>query len=268
MKDHIVDGKYNVPGACYIEMAVECGEMIPGNGKVFRLANNYWAKQLSTTGGIVEARLKLLDKGEFYEYEISSMSNDESVLHAVGQLYVSNNSQIDLGYINLAELKSKYHIHRRPQEIYQFIHAEGLHVGPSFMPMLNIALNEEEALSHLKLPDLISETAVDYIFHPSLLTGVLQTALLNNKPNGIEDTHFIPIAIDEIVFVDKIPSECYVYTQTKKTNKLNNGIAKFDAKIVNLEGKVIVSIQGLTLRNLTAMKNFPMQPSAEQKNGS
>ncbi|MEN3810652.1 polyketide synthase dehydratase domain-containing protein, partial [Chromobacterium piscinae] len=71
------------------------------------------------------------------------------------------------------------------------------------------------------------------------------------------------IAIDEIVFVDKIPSECYVYTQTKKTNKLNNGIAKFDAKIVNLEGKVIVSIQGLTLRNLTAMKNFPMQPSAE-----
>ncbi|MCD4503427.1 SDR family NAD(P)-dependent oxidoreductase [Chromobacterium piscinae] len=268
MKDHIVDGKYNVPGACYIEMAVECGEMIPGNGKVFRLANNYWAKQLSTTGGIVEARLKLLDKGEFYEYEISSMSNDESVLHAVGQLYVSNNSQIDLGYINLAELKSKYHIHRRPQEIYQFIHAEGLHVGPSFMPMLNIALNEEEALSHLKLPDLISETAVDYIFHPSLLTGVLQTALLNNKPNGIEDTHFIPIAIDEIVFVDKIPSECYVYTQTKKTNNLNNGIAKFDAKILNLEGKVIVSIQGLTLRNLTAMKNFPMKPSTEQKNGS
>jgi acyl transferase domain-containing protein/acyl carrier protein/NADP-dependent 3-hydroxy acid dehydrogenase YdfG len=266
MKDHIVDGKYNVPGACYIEMAAECGEMIPGGRKVFRLSNNYWAKQLSTTGDVVEAKLKFLDKGEFYEYEISSLSNNETTLHALGQLYVADDDgQIELGYINLDDLKSKCHINREPKEIYQFIHAEGLHVGPSFMPMLNIVLNEEEALSHLKLPDLISETSLDYIFHPSLLTGVLQTALLNNKPNGIEDAQFIPIAIDEIVFVDKIPAECYVYTQAKKTNNSNNGIAKFDAQIANLEGKVIVSIKGLTLRNLTSMKIMAMKLSKEEE---
>lgn len=255
MRDHIVDGKFNVPGACYIEMAIECGEMISIGKKVYKLTNNYWAKQLSTTGDVIDAQLKFSDKKDFYEYEVSSLSDNVNTLHALGQLYIADEDQeMDLGYINLDSLRSKCHIKRESKEIYQFIHAEGLHVGHSFMPMLDIVLSEDEALSHLILPDFISNTSKDYIFHPSLLTGVLQTALLNNKPAGMDNTQFIPIAIDEIVFIHKIPDECYVYIQARKLAGSGNDIAKFDAKISDKTGKVIACIKGLTLRNLTSMK--------------
>ena len=255
MRDHVVDGQYNVPGACYIEMAIESGEMIQSDKKVYKLTNNYWAKQLSTTGDSVDAKLKFIDKKDFYEYEISSLSNNVNTLHALGQLYiVDKDKEIELGYIDFDNIRSNCHIKREPEEIYQFIHAEGLHVGLSFMPMLDIVLNEDEALSHLKLPDFISKTSKDYIFHPSLLTGVLQTALLNNKPQGMDNTQFIPIAIDEIVFAGKIPDECYIYTQAKRLAGSSNDIAKFDSKISDKNGRIIACIQGLTLRNLTSMK--------------
>ncbi|TAK72943.1 MAG: polyketide synthase, partial [Gammaproteobacteria bacterium] len=75
------------------------------------------------------------------------------------------------------------------------------------------------------------------------------------------NTQFIPIAIDEIVFLGDIPEECYVYTQAKNLANANNEIAKFDARVVNKEGKVIVHIKGLTLRNLTSTKNIAVVKS-------
>ncbi|MBA2648593.1 MAG: SDR family NAD(P)-dependent oxidoreductase [Legionella sp.] len=263
MRDHIVQGKYNVPGACYIEMAIECGELIHKNSRVYKLTNNYWAKQLSTSGEKIQAKLNLIDKGDYYEYEISSFSNHIPTLHALGQLYINPEEAVSLGKIDLEDIRLRCIIQRNSEEIYRFIHAEGLHVGPSFMPMIDILLNEEEALAHLKLPDFITGTASDYIFHPSLLTGVLQTALLHNKPYGMDETQFIPIAIDEIVFLGNIPVECYVYSLVRNLDHSNKEIVKFDAKVVDKDGNVILCFKGLTLRNLRSTNKTHFTSSGE-----
>ena len=261
MKDHVVEGLYNVPGACYIEMALQAGSLIKKNRNVFKLSNNYWAKQLSTSGNPIQVDVKLVEKDDFYEYEITHDEGSEKIIHALGQVHTTLIADIDqalLTSIDMDDIKSRCVVAREPEEIYQFIHAEGLHVGPSFQPMLRIDLNEHEALSHLKLPEFIINTYDDYVLHPSLLTGVLQTALLNNKPDGMNDSRFIPIAVDEIIVYKKIPAECYVYTEIMDSTKTNNDIKKYNAKVITTEGNIVVEIKGLSLRNLT-------QPSEQDK---
>jgi len=254
MKDHVVEGLYNVPGACYIEMALQAGSLLAKNKNTFKLSNNYWAKQLSTSGEAIRADLHLVKNNDFYEYEITHSDGGNKVIHALGQIYTKLIEDIDqdsLSSIDIDEIKSRCTLVREPEEIYKFIHAEGLHVGPSFQPMIQINMNQSEALSHLKIPEFIENTYEDYVLHPSMLTGVLQTALLNNKPDGINSSKFIPIAIDEVLVHKKIPKECYVYTEIMDLKKSNNEIKKYNAKIITIEGNVVVEIKGLSLRNLT-----------------
>ncbi len=254
MKDHVVEGLYNVPGACYIEMALQAGSLVTQGKNVFKLSNNYWAKQLSTSGNPIRADLRLFKKDDCYEYEITHVDGSGKVLHALGQVHtkpIEEIEQASLTFINMDDIKYRCTVNRKPEEIYQFIHAEGLHVGPSFQPMLQIDLNDKEALSHLKLPEFIENTYEDYVLHPSMLTGVLQTALLNNKPNGMNSSRFIPIAVDEIIVHKKIPEECYVHTEIMDSTKTSNEIRKYNAQVITTEGHIVVEIKGLSLRNLT-----------------
>ena len=263
MKDHVVEGLYNVPGACYIEMALEAGELLERDKCVYKITNNYWAKQLSTAGEAIRVDLQFFRKDNCYEYEISHTELDKKVIHALGQVHLVasnpadvNDQRIDIDNItveaiDVEAMRRECTVTREPEEIYQFIHAEGLHVGPSFMPMLGISLNDNIAVSHLKLPDALSNTFSDYVLHPSMLTGVLQTALLNNKPFGMDNTRYIPIAVDEIVVLKKIPMECYVCTEATGVKQVNVQVRKFDAKITSMDGEVVVLIKGLSLRNLS-----------------
>lgn len=259
MRDHVVEGKYNVPGACFIEMALECGEMLEEGKTAFKLVNNYWAKQLSTSGSVITAELDFVNKGDYFEYEISSRAEGEKpVVNALGQLYIcdiAEKPELGDGKFDFEAVRSRCTVRRESEEVYQFIHAEGLHVGPSFQPMIDVVLNEDEALSHLVLQDYLLDTAANYVLHPSLLTGVLQTALLNNKPKGMDETRFIPIAIDEIVVNKKIPEESFIYTQPIDLGKANEEIRKFNAQVITPEGETVAELKGLTLRNLTPNKD-------------
>lgn len=257
MRDHVVDGQYNVPGACFIEMALQAGEMTGKDTCVARLSNNYWAKQLSTTGAVIQADIDFIARDGYYDYEISSSEGGRRQIHALGQVHARSKSDLH-GVVpeplDLSSIKDRCTTTRPFDEIYQLIQAEGLHLGPGFKPMLSIDLNEEEALAHLKLPRFLSETVSDYVLHPSLLTGVLQAALLNNKPGGMDDTRFIPMAMDEVWVGKKLPSECYVYTRDLNRDKAHASVRKFDAWIATPDGDVVATIKGIGLRNLTASK--------------
>ncbi len=255
MRDHVVEGQYNVPGACYIEMALQAGDLLDDETYVAKLTNNYWARQLSTTGATIRADIDFIARDGYHDYEISSFDGKQKQVHALGQVHTRPKSETDADapeQLDLASIKDRCTTTRQFEEIYRFIHAEGLHLGPSFKPMQTIVLNTDEALAHLKLPEFIGATVTDYVLHPTLLTGVLQTALLNNKPGGMDDTRFIPIAMDDVRVRKKIPPECYVYTRAVNRDNVTARVRKFDAWIATPAGEVVTTIKGIGLHNLTA----------------
>jgi len=264
MEDHVVEGLYNVPGACYIEMAVEAAAQLEPDAVAFTLTNNYWAKQLSTRGPEVDVTISLKPNESGYDYEISNIDEDQFNVHALGQVTYAvpeHLSELTHTRTDIDSIRTRCTLSRERDEVYQFIHAEGLHVGPSFMPMQNIWLSRDEALAFHQLPSNILLTHRDYYLHPSLLTGVLQTALINNKYDGMDNTRYIPMGIDEITVFSPMPTSVYIHTIADAINSSNQKISKFDAYVVDEDGVVCVVVRGLTLRNLVAQEDEGAVPS-------
>ncbi|PCK07194.1 MAG: hypothetical protein COA42_15635, partial [Alteromonadaceae bacterium] len=174
MVDHVVQGQYNVPGACYIEMARQAAVLDRPTQVVTQLSNNYWAKQLSSHGEPFTAFTQLTRRDNASAYEIYSLGDEgQKVVHASGEVHYHQADKAPVfGKLDLGAIRQRCHLSRSREEVYQQIHAEGLIVGPSFMPMQSIVMNEHEALACLALPEAITDTREDYLLHPTLLTGV------------------------------------------------------------------------------------------------
>ncbi|SYX83878.1 SDR family NAD(P)-dependent oxidoreductase [Paenibacillus alvei] len=248
--DHVVDGKYNVPGACYAEMARQAGALLLPTMKVSKLLHCYWAKQLSSSGEPFDVYIQMQSTGSRMTYEIYSLEQGQPVVHATGELQYSEWGVLETGEepLDLAEIRQRCTTSWTREQVYRQIHAEGLIVGESFMPMQEIVLNEQEALSTLRLPESIADTYDDYLLHPSLLTGVFQTALINNRFHGDDDRDFIPIGIECLDMMGIIPRECYVYCKMSPKTINNPNIKKFNLTICGEDGVMVARLDSFTIK--------------------
>ncbi|MCG8418714.1 MAG: SDR family NAD(P)-dependent oxidoreductase [Proteobacteria bacterium] len=270
MRDHVVAGEYNVPGACFVEIALQAAQSAAGATIPYRLTNSYWVRKLSSSGAPITMTVVVEGKDDHFEYEILDRSSGWDVVHAVGEVHGATPGEVsalDLGRIEPAAIRARCSLVRASEAIYAQIIAEGLHVGRSFMPMIDVALSEDEALAQLRLPRPITATHADYTLHPTLLTGVLQTALLNNKPHGAGHSKYIPMAIDEIVFSEPIPAECYVHSTPHSANLDNTDIRKFDARIADAQGRVVAVASGISLRRIEGKSEPQAIRTAEPVSG-
>ncbi|ESS66711.1 polyketide synthase PksL [Methyloglobulus morosus KoM1] len=270
LKDHVVEDQYNMPGACYIEMARQAGDLLFGDNSIVKLTNNYWARQLSSPDKDFIAYINVFRKGSAYEYEIVSYDDaQEKVIHAIGLMTCRENVGTYTAadrYFDLNAVRSRCPSVQLPDEVYGQIIAEGLRVGPTFMPMQKIVLNKGEALATLVLPNSVKDTLDDYVLHPTMLTGVFQTALISNRfDDENQNAHFIPMGIDELEIHAPVTDRCIVYS---KCNKSNAELKKFDLLICREDGLIAVSLKGFAIRalkNKSTIENQKLQSFGHAK---
>ncbi|MEJ2619598.1 MAG: SDR family NAD(P)-dependent oxidoreductase [Candidatus Thiodiazotropha sp.] len=265
MRDHVVQGSFNVPGACFVEIAAQAYAQdysFKPNVNRMVLKNNFWAKQLSTLGAEIEVVVRLSEGREpgTTSYHISCDGESPAVVYALGEMQVIDGlgafEQSEM--LDIESLVSRLPLKREHVEIYQYIVAEGLLVGDTLRPMSYAHISQEEVFAECRLPESIRNTLPDYLLHPTLLTGVLQAALLNNKPNEIEDTSYIPMGVDEVVIGRPLSSTCYITTQRRQLAN-DSMIRKYDAQVYNDKRELIAVMSGITLKSLTSYK----QPEVE-----
>ena len=249
LRDHVVDGQYNMPGACYVEMARQAGDLLLGDKRAWRLVHNYWASPLSSPSEDFDGHVQIAPKGDRYAYEVMSFTpSGGKHLHAMGEIapmQTTQESRIDLGAVQARCSEIQY-----PEEIYRQIHGEGLIVGPTFQPMTHIFLSDSEALGVLVLPEEVRGTAGDYVLHPALLTGAFQTSLISNRRVAGNDRHYIPIGMDTLEISGPIPAECCIYSRPRAGNARNEEMRKFDVDICAMDGTVVVRLEGFSIRAL------------------
>ncbi len=246
MVDHVVGGQFNVPGACYLELAREAGALFRPDLPVTRLLDALWIRQLSSTGPAFDVCIELRDKDGHSSYEIFSESADGSrTIHATGMLVhgAFPPAPTDLP---LEAIRKRCPRQRSRADVYRQIHAEGLHVGPSFMPMSDIVLSEGEALARLQLPEAVAESWNDYLLHPTLLTGVFQTALINNRDQDQTAREFIPVAIGAVDIHGLVPPECFVHSILRSRSS-GGDVVKFDVQVADADGHVVLALRDFTI---------------------
>jgi polyketide synthase PksL len=250
--DHQVRDERIFPGAGFLEMACIAANMA-GERKVRKLTDIVWIRPLSFRNGTQALRTVLRDTGLAIEYEISSFDEEnEQVVHSEGRLdYGNGTAQAEADpLMPPQDLKASCVRPEAGLSFYEQFSALGLHYGPSFQTIQELYLNEKFALAKLKIADHLKSEFGQFILHPSIIDGALQT-IASLAGSVAPRTSYLPFALDEIEILKPLPQTCYAYAERADVNMQNHaGVTKFHIRLLNESGETLVKFRNLYVRPL------------------
>ena len=233
-----------------IEMACVAGN-IAGVRRVRRILDIAWVRPLSFRRGDALVRTVLRHAGDNVECEIMSFDDDnDTVAHCECRLSyeptVWSGDHGDLVAIpSLCERSARV---ERASDLYARFREHGLHYGPTFRTIEQVHVGDGYALSKLCLSEDSHSDAMQYLLHPCLIDGALQTvaALIHGiSPGAIH----LPFLLQEIDIVHTLPRICYAYARFSDDNRSDQGgVRKFDISILSENGSVLVAMKKLYVR--------------------
>ena len=143
---------------------------------------------------------------------------------------------------------------------YELFRRMGFDYGPSFRVIDEVATGDGCAMARLELHAEQAEDFEQYVLHPCLIDGALQTvvALLASGEGGVPH---LPFAIDEIESLGGLAQRCYVLAErTGGERDPHAGILQFNIHIVSDSGEPLVKITNFYVRAL-------LPPDAAVNNG-
>ncbi|HEU4888424.1 MAG TPA: SDR family NAD(P)-dependent oxidoreductase, partial [Thermoanaerobaculia bacterium] len=253
--DHQVNGSRIFPGAGFLEMACIAGNLV-GQQRVRKIQDIVWSQPLRFGSGPQTLRTVLQLAGDRVEYAISSLDDEnETVLHSEGRLFFE-----DLGVdaadtdadtrVSIEELKTQCAVPERGAVYYEKFREHGLQYGRSFQTIQEIHVADLFALSRLKLAEHLHGGFEQFILHPSIVDGALQTVA--GLVGSLSSTApYVPFALDEIDIARPLPPACYALAEFAGSREQNYaGVRKFTIRLLNEGGEVLVTFKNLFVRAL------------------
>ncbi len=252
-KDHQVNNQKVFPGAGFLEMAYIAGN-IAGENKISKIKDVVWVQplQFEQTSRIVHTYLK--PKGNCIEYIIASMNHDnDKVVHAEGKLVTQGCEKHTLENeqcIQVNKLKEKCVNYQDGSYYYNLFKKFGFNYGNSFRTIQEFHSNGSFAISKLKLADSLRNEFDNFILHPSIMDGALQSVigLVNDTDSA---TPYLPFALDEVEILRPLIHTCYAYVEfANEENRNKSDIKKFNIKLLNETGDILVNMKNFYVRAL------------------
>jgi polyketide synthase PksL len=204
--------------------------------------------------------------GDHVEYVISSLDDEnEMVLHSEGRLAFNNGCAKPGGAgdrIPIQALKALCAIHEDGAVYYDEFRKHGLNYGPSFQTIQEIYVNNSFALAKLKIADHLKGDFGQFILHPALMDGALQTVA--GLVRGLKSTApHLPFALDEVDILHPVPQTCYAYAEFADSHRQNhNDVRKFNIQLLNESGDILIKLKNLLVRALPKPQVAPRSPLA------
>ena len=253
--DHKVNDERFFPGAGFLEMACIAGN-IAGEQRVRKIKDIVWVQPLIFLTRPQTLQTSLKHIGDTVEYTISSADDDnETIIHSEGRLDFSDDwtklaePRADTeDRIPIQALKAQCGKPQQAAAFYRRFSDYGLQYGPSFQTLQEIYINGVFALSKLKMPDHLKGDFEQFILHPSIIDGALQT--IAALAGGADSTApHVPFALDEVEIVHPLSQTCYAYAEYADSQMRNHtGARKFNIRILNESGNVLIALRNLYVR--------------------
>jgi polyketide synthase PksN len=263
--DHRVNAEKIFPGAGFLEMACMSGN-IAGEQRVRKITDVVWVQPLIFRKSSQMLRTSLKHAGDFVEYIISSLDDEnETVLHSEGRL-VFRNGRVDPTEVEesmpIQALKAQCASPEDGAAYYRKFKKYGVDYGPSFQTIQEIYVNSSFALSRLKIADHLKGDFGQFLLHPSMIDGALQTVA--GLAGGLEsETPWLPVALDEVDIIHPVRQTCYAYAEFADSHEPNRtGVRKFNIRLLNESGDVLIKFTNLFFRAISNTQSSHPSPVA------
>lgn len=150
--DHLVGGKKVLPGVAYLEIAYVAGE-IAGEAKVAKLTDIVWASPVIVDDGRKEINIGLYPAEDKVEFEVSSASGCDKVIHCQGRILFedSDDSKAAIERVDVDAVHERCKVHIAGNDYYRDLNGNVLYFGESFRSIQDIYYNKSEAISKLRI---------------------------------------------------------------------------------------------------------------------
>ncbi|MEK8018544.1 MAG: beta-ketoacyl synthase N-terminal-like domain-containing protein, partial [Candidatus Parabeggiatoa sp.] len=250
LTDHVVGSQKTLPGVAYLEMARAAGELA-GTQSVKRLTNIVWARPITVSDTPIPVNICLYPDQQQVEFEVSTINdNGERQVHAQGKLMYENQAIRDSDWIDIEAIQNRCIETWNGAKCYQFFQSTGFDYGIGFQTIQTLYRNNTETLSRLQLPTGLTGGFNDFVLHPSIMDGALQT-VIGLMGDATLDTLYLPFALGEVELLGPLTEISYAYVrQANSSAAADSAVKKFNLSILDDSGQVLVRIENFSLRAL------------------
>lgn len=249
IKDHVVDKDKLFPGVGYLEMARAAG-FLAANNEVTSIKNITWLRPLSISEKPLEAYITFLPTDSDTKYEIWSL-NDK------GMKIVNSNGDISFEQpehkneaLELEPIMKRCSQNRSNSECYSLFKEKKLNYGPGFQGIKKLSYNDNEALAELEVPPNLQSSLKGVQLHPTIMDGSLQ-AVVGLRIDDKKNSTFLPFSLDKIEIIHPTEPKCFAYIKA-----IDEDRTSFNIIITDIKGKVLVKINGFTVREYAPQKKL------------
>jgi acyl transferase domain-containing protein len=252
-----VNGESIFPGAGFLEIACVSGT-IAGEASVTRIKDLVWIQPLKLTTEAHLVKTFLMANGNETEFVIVSFNDDnERVVHSEGRVSCERpGNQGDEGEApySIEALKNRAAKTLSGSDCYRQFEEFGFRYGPCFRTLQELHVGSDFALARLDLADELKGDFEQYLLHPCIIDGALQT-VIGLATGGESSTPHLPFAVDEVEILQPLTETCYVYVeQARSENPVNPEIKQFNIRVLGENGDVRVKLNNFYVR---ALRNTP-----------
>lgn len=236
-----------IPAAMYIEMVRYAAEFASRDRRVASLRRIVLKALCFARENSKKVSIELLGKNNV-SFVINSNDNGKNVANVTGEvIFETQSSQITQPFsYNVKDIINRCTGGKSASdEYYDTIHSFGLQLGESVSGLDELYSNENEALSVLRLAPSLEGGRKDFVLHPTLVDGGIQSAVAWAYQHSISRSNmYVPFCIDEVTIINRNSLPRYAYI----THENTGNDEKFNIDLLDVDGQAAIIIRGLVIR--------------------
>ncbi|WP_221663808.1 type I polyketide synthase [Bacillus velezensis] len=246
-KDHLVNEKYVLPGVCHLEMAAY-GAALWGERPVVSLQSVWYMEPIVTGTDPRSVMIEFEAEKERISYVIKEKGAD-GALFSQGEVICKEKGVSFEAPV--FQLPAPFAQRTEPKDIYHSFSEAGIVQKDSFQVIREFSYTERKALAKLTLPSHLEADFKQYILHPSLMDGAVQTAMAHVLQFQKEPALIVPFSFGEILLLEPLAKTVFVHAEVKAAS-----VHQFDLHICDERGVLLAAVKDFIIKEVQESAGF------------
>ncbi|MGG0914500.1 type I polyketide synthase [Bacillus velezensis] len=255
-KDHLVNEKYVLPGVCHLEMAAY-GAALWGERPVVSLQSVWYMEPIVTGTDPRSVMIEFEAEKERISYVIKEKGADGTLFSQGEVICKEKGASFEAPAF---QLPAPFAQRTEPKDIYHSFSEAGIVQKDSFQVIREFSYTERKALAKLTLPSHLEADFKQYILHPSLMDGAVQTAMAHVLQFQKEPALIVPFSFGEIQLLEPLAKTVFVHAEVKAAS-----VHQFDLHICDERGVLLAAVKDFIIKEVQESAGFNQKAGVTPK---